>query len=128
MPPCDAKDETKPIVFSDKTSTDLELVNLEVKLDVPPDHGYHSLSKVIQRFTQHCNIKQSSVSYMVMGKNCVTVSFQVPTVTLPILEKKINDSVKSLPDMKVSLVKILGKTVFETDSDQKTLSKVFITQ
>ena len=83
------------------------------------------LSEVIQRFTQHCNIDQSSFSYMIMGKNCVTVSFQVPTVTLPILEKKINDSVKSLPDMKVSLVKILGKTVFETDSDQKTLSKVF---
>ena len=37
MPPCDAKDETKPIVFSNKTSTDLELVNLEAKLDVHPN-------------------------------------------------------------------------------------------
>ena len=125
MPPCDAKDETKPIVFRDKTLTGPEHIKLEAKLDVPPNHGYHSLSEVLQRFIQHFNINQSSVSYMVIGKNCVTVSFQVPTVTLPILEKKINDSVKSLPDMKVSLVKILGKTVFETDSDQKILSKVF---
>ena len=62
---------------------------------------------------------------MIMGKNCVTVLFQVHTVTLPVLEKKINDSVESLSDMKVSLVKILEKTIFKTDSDERTLSKVF---
>ena len=124
-PSCDAKDETKPIVFNNRASTDLELVKLEVKLNVPPDHGYHNLRKVIQQFTQHCSINQSSVSCMIMGKNCVTVLFQVHTVTLPVLEKKINDSVESLSDMKVSLIKILEKAVFETDSDERTLSKVF---
>ena len=62
---------------------------------------------------------------MIMGKNCVTVLFQVHTVILPVLEKKINDSVEFLSDMKVSLVKILEKTIFKTDSDERTLSKVF---
>ena len=121
----DVKDETESIVFSNMTSTDVELVTLETKLNVPPGHGYSGVNKVLQRFTQHCNINQSSFYCMIMSKNCVTVFFQVPTATLPVLEKKINDSVKSLSDMKVSLVKILGKTVFETDSDQSTLLKVF---
>ena len=62
---------------------------------------------------------------MIMGKNCVTVLFQVHTIILPVLEKKINDSVEFLSDMKVSLVKILEKTIFKTDSDERTLSKVF---
>lgn len=118
-PSCNAnKDETNVMPFN-KTTTDLELVMLETKLNIPPDHSYHSLSELIQKFTQHCSIDRSSFSGMIMGKHCVTVKFIISTLTLPILEKKIKDSEKSLSDMKVSLVKILGKTIFETDSDHK---------
>lgn len=95
-----------------------EHVTLEAKLHVPPDQGYQCV-KVKQRFTQHCSISHSSVSGMIMGEDCMTVNFQVPTSSLPDLEKKITDSRQSLLSMKVSLVKILGKTVFETDSGKK---------
>ena len=61
---------------------------------------------------------------MVMGENSVTVKFQVPTSSIPILEKKIVDSEHFFSNMKVSVVKILDKTVFETDSDKKSLLKV----
>ena len=120
----DVKDEMESIVFSNMTSTDVELVTLQTKLNVPPGHGYSDVNKVLQCFTQHCDINQSSWFCQIIGENCITVFFQVPTATLPVLEKKINDSAKSLADMKVSLVKILGKTVFETNSDQNTLLKV----
>jgi len=103
--------------------TSPELVAIEARLDVPPDHGFQHLNKLIQKFTQQCNI-ESSISCMIMGKNSVTVKFQVPTASIPILEKRIADSEQFFYNMKVSLVKILEKTVFETDSDKKSLLKV----
>lgn len=124
MPSCDAnKDETNAMPFNNTTSSDLELVMLEAKLNTPPEHGYPS--EVIQAFTQHFNINQSSVFCMIMGENCVKVLFKVPTLQLPVLEKIINDSEKFLSNMKVSSVKILGKTVFETDSDRKVFLNVY---
>ena len=97
-------------------------VMLEVKLNIPPISGFQHINEVLQKFTQHCNINQSGVSCMIMGKNSVTVNFQISALSLSVLEKKITDSEQSLSSMKVSLVKILGKTVFETDGS--TSSKV----
>ena len=99
-------------------------MTLEVKMNIPPNLGYHSFNEVIQKFTQHCNIDQSSVSCMIMGKSCVTVKFQVLASSLPILEKKMTDSELFFSRMKISVVKILDKTVFESDSSKSTLLKV----
>ena len=109
------------------TNSTTKIVTLEVKLNIPPDCGYPSFNEVIQKFTQHCNISQPSrVSSMVMGVNCVTVKFQVPASSLPMLEKKITDSEQFLSRMKISVVKILDKTVFESDSGKNMLLKVHI--
>ena len=116
------KDEINAMPFINTNS--IEIVTLEVKLNIPPDHGYHSVNEVIQKFTQHCSINQSSVSAMIMGKNCVTIKFQVPASSIPILEKKITDSEQFFSRMKISIVKILDKTVFESDSGKNTLLKV----
>lgn len=125
-PPCDAnKNEVTAMPFVNMNST--EIVTLEVKLDIPPNCGYPSFNEVIQKFTQHCIISQPSrVSCMIMGENCVTVKFQVPASTLPILERKITDSEQFLSRMKISIVKILDKTVFESDSGKNMLLKVHI--
>ena len=125
MPHRDAKKNERNVMpFINETST--ELVMLEAKLNVHPKQGFQSVNVVIQKFVQHCRINQSSISCMIMDEKCVTVKFQVPTSSLPHLEKKIVDSEQYLANMKVSLVKILDKTVFEIDSEENIFSKVII--
>ena len=124
-PSCDANKDEVIMPFININSA--EIVTLEVKLNIPPNCGYLSFNEVIEKFTQHCSISQPShISGMIMGKNCVTVKFQVPASSLPILERKITDSEQFLSKMKISVVKILDKTVFENDSGKNTLLKVCI--
>jgi len=110
---CDAnKDESNTILpFTNTTSTDV--VMLEAKL---PDQGYCSFNEAVQKFSQHCNISQQFFAGMIVGKNCVTVKFQVSASSLPILESKMNDSEHFLSSINISVVKLLDKTIFESDS------------
>ena len=105
--------------FTNTTST--EAVMLEAKLNIIPNQGYCSFNEAVQRFSQHCNIQQSFVC-MIVGKNCVTVKFQVSASSLPILEKKITDSEQFLSSINISVVKILDKTIFESDSHAAQVS------
>ena len=127
-PSCDANKDEVIIPLSCITINSAEIVTLEVKLNIPPNCGYLSFNEVIQKFTQHCSISQSSrISGMIMGKNCVTVKFQVPASSLPILERKITDSEQFLSKMKISVVKILDKIVFESDSGKnKVCIKIIV--
>ena len=119
-------DSNKDMTFAEKTST--KLVTLEAKLKAPPGCGFPYLNEVMLKFTRLCAIDQSSFTGMTISDHdsCVTLRFQVPTSSLPILESKITNSSYSFPDMKVSLVKILGKTVFKTDCGKNTLKVTII--
>ena len=120
------KDKIHTITFAKKTLA--KLVTLEAKLKVPPGCGFPYFNEVMFKFTQLCAIDRSYFSGMTINDHdsCVTLRFQVPTSSLPILESKITNSIYSFPDMKISLVKILGKTVFETDCGNSTLKVTII--
>ena len=111
------KDESNTIMpFTNMTST--EVMMLEAKLSILPDQGYCSLNEAVQKFSKYCNILQQSFVGMIVGKNCVTVKFQVPASSLPILEKKMNDSEQFLSSINISVVKLLDKTIFKQSDSQ----------